>query len=535
METANDGKATPREVRPPAGTAARVGRVVDIGSVSGRRAGRLPHLGPAPDDPAYRWWALSVTSLGALLSSLTSGTLVIALPDILRDLRTDLFSLLWIVVGYTLVATALVLNAGRIADMVGRVRTYTLGFAVFTVASGLCALAGNATELIAWRVLQGVGGAMLMANSTAIVTDAFPRRELGRALGINAMVIGAGLILGPILGGWLTGFGWRWVFWFNVPIGAAGTLWAALVLVEQGGSRSALRVDWIGSVVYLVGLLGLMVALAFGGIYGWTTWWIVGGGVTFLVALPVFIWLEAHVPDPLLDLSLFRDRLFSMGNLTGLLNGVARNSVLFLLVFYLQGVKGDDPVTAGILLAPLALGLLVLSPVSGALADQFGSRALATAGMVVTGVGLAGLMTLGVDTPYWQLALWQIVIGAGSGIFNSPNTSAVMGVVPPAKRGVGAGTRMMLTQSGFVISIAIALGLVTSSMNPHVLLAIFSGTQVGARGVSLQPFIGALHMAFLAGVMASALGAAVSLMRGEHRTFEAEPTAAFGKGRARAG
>ena len=480
----------------------------------------IPHVGPGPEQPSYRWWALSSTSLGALLSSLTSGTLVIALPEILRELHTDLFSLLWIVVGYTLVVTAFVLNAGRVGDMVGRARTYTLGFLVFTVASVLCGLSANATELIACRVLQGIGGAMLMANATAIVTDAFPRRELGRALGINAMVVGAGLILGPILGGWLTGFGWRWVFWFNVPIGVVGIVWAALVLVEQGRREGRIRVDWSGSIVYLAGLLGLMTALAFGGIYGWTTWWIVAGVAVFVVALPVFVWIESTVSDPLLDLSLFRDRLFSMGNLTGLLNGVARNGVLFLLVFYLQGVRGYDPVTAGILLAPLAAGLLVLSPVSGILADRIGSRALATAGMVVTGIGLGGLMTLSVTTPYWQLAGWQLVIGAGSGIFNSPNTSAVMSVVPPAKRGLGAGTRMMLTQAGFVISIALALGLVTSSMNPRVLLAIFSGTQVGSKGIDLQPFIGALHTAFLAGVIASALGAVASLMRGPHRPDE---------------
>src|SRR3954447_14470345 len=172
---------------------------------------------------SYRWWVLFVTSIGALLASLTSGTLVIALPDILRDLHTDLFALMWIVVGYTLVATVLVLNAGRVADMFGRARTYTLGFAIFTLASVFCAIAGDATQLIAGRVVQGIGGAFLMANSAALVTDAFPRRELGRALGINAMVVGAGLILGPILGGWLTSFGWRTVFWFNVPIGVIGT------------------------------------------------------------------------------------------------------------------------------------------------------------------------------------------------------------------------------------------------------------------------------------------------------------------------
>jgi EmrB/QacA subfamily drug resistance transporter len=473
-----------------------------------------------PNAANYRWWVLMVTSVGALMASLTSGTLIIALPEILNDLHTDIFSLLWIVVGYTLVATVLVLNAGRIADMVGRARSYTLGFVIFTLASILCALAPNASQLILWRLVQGVGGALLMANATALVTDAFPRPELGRALGINGMVIGAGAIMGPILGGWLTGYGWRTIFWFNVPIGIVGAVAAGLILVEQAQRAKRIEIDWLGSVLYFVGLMGLMMALAFGGVYGWTTWWVVGGFVAFILATPVFLWVEAHHHAPLLDLSLFRDRLYTMGNVTGFLNSVARNGVLFLLVFYLQGARGEDPVTAGLMLAPLAIGLIVLSPISGALADRYGSRELATAGMVITGLGLAGLMTLQTDTPYWQLAFWQLVVGAGSGIFNSPNTSAVMGVVPPNKRGVGAGTRMMLMQSGFVVSIALAIGLVSASMDPKVLLAVFSGEQIGGQGISLGPFINALHLAFLAGVVASALGAAASLMRGEHRSYD---------------
>lgn len=468
----------------------------------------------------YRWWVLSVTSIGALLASLTSGTLVIALPEILRDLHTDLFALLWIIVGYTLVTTVLVLNAGRVADMFGRARTYTLGFAIFTVASVLCAIAPGAPTLIAARIVQGVGGAFLMANSAALVTDAFPRRELGRALGINAMVVGAGLILGPILGGWLTGFGWRTIFWFNVPIGIAGTIAALVILEEQARAARRVRIDWLGSGLYLVGLLGLMTSLAFGGIYGWTTPWILGGFVAFLAAAPLFIWVERRAADPLLDLSLFRIRLFAMGNLTGLLNGVARNGVLFLLVFYLQGAKGENPVEAGIRLSPLALGLLILSPISGALADRYGSRALATGGMIITGIGLAGLLTLQVDTPYWQLAIWQLTIGAGSGLFNSPNASAVMGVVPPAQRGMGSGARMMLTNTGFVLSIALSIGLVTSAMDPQVMLKIFSGTQVGSSGLNLDPFIRALHLAFGAGIVASVLGAIVSAARGRHQDWD---------------
>ena len=192
----------------------------------------------------------------------------------------------------------LVLNAGRVADMVGRARSYTLGFAIFTAASVFCALAPDATQLIAWRLVQGVGGALLMANATALVTDAFPRIELGKALGINAMVIGAGAIMGPILGGWLTGFGWRTIFWFNVPIGLIGLAAAGLILVEQGTRDRRVEIDWVGSLLYFVGLMGLMMALAFGGVYGWTTWWVVGGFLSFIVAAPIFLWVEGHHHAP---------------------------------------------------------------------------------------------------------------------------------------------------------------------------------------------------------------------------------------------
>ncbi|HEX3218879.1 MAG TPA: MFS transporter [Candidatus Limnocylindria bacterium] len=476
-----------------------------------------------PSAPAYRWWLLAVTSIGALLASITSGSLIIALPQILVDLRTDLFAVMWIIVGYTLVVTVLVLNAGRLADRFGRARTYTLGSAAFTAASVCCAMAPSAGLLVAARVGQGIGAAFMFANSAALVTDAFDRSELGRALGINAMVIGAGLILGPILGGWLTGFGWRWVFWFNVPIGIAATLAAWLVLVERHEAQRELRIDWWGSAIYLAALLSLMTSLAFGGLYGWGTWWVIGGIVLAVALTPLLLWVELHVAGPLLDLSLFRDRLFTLGNITGLLNGIARYSVLFLLVFYLQGVKGADPVTAGIELAPLAIGMVVFSPISGALSDRWGSRLLATAGMVVTGIGLAGLAFIEADTPLWQLFGWQALVGAGSGIFNSPNTSAVMGVVPPAKRGIGAGMRAMLTNTGFVISIALAVGLLTSSMDPAVLLSIVAGVQTGSAGIDMAPFIGALHVAFLAGVGASAMGAVISMMRGRHRSWGDEP------------
>ena len=413
---------------------------------------------------------LGVTSLGALLASLTSGTLVIALPDILRDLHTDLFTLLWIVVGYTLAATVLVLNAGRIADQVGRARTYTVGFALFTAASVACALAPTAFLLVVARLVQGVGGAFLMANSAALVTDAFPRRELGRALGINAMVVGAGLILGPILGGWLTSFGWRTVFWFNVPIGdRRHDRRRRRSSSSRASARAGAGSTSPGSLLYLVGLSGLMTAprlrrhLRLDDAVGARR----VRGVRRRRAR-CSCGSSRTAPTPLLDLGLFRNRLFAMGNLTGLLNGIARNGVLFLLVFYLQGARGYDPVTAGLMLAPLAVGLLVLSPISGALADRFGSRLLATPGCSSRPSACSGSTTIQVDTPYWQLALWQLIIGAGSGLFISPNTSAVMGVVPADKRGMGSGARMMLTQTGFIISIALSIGLVASVVDPKV-------------------------------------------------------------------
>ncbi len=487
----------------------------DGGVGSGPRASVVDASGPA-----YRWWLLGVTSIGALLASITSGSLIIALPDILRELHTDLFAVMWIIVGYTLVLTVLVLNAGRVADRFGRALTYTLGSAVFTAASVFCALAPDAGLLIAGRVAQGIGAAFMFANSAALVTDAFPRAELGRALGINAMVVGAGLIAGPILGGWLTGFGWRWVFWFNVPIGVAATLAAWLILVERHEAQRELSIDWYGSGLYLAALLSLMTALAFGGLYGWSTWWVIGGFVLAVALAPVLVLVEGRARHPLLDLSLFRDRLFTMGNLTGLLNGVARYAVLFLLVFYLQGVKGEDPVTAGINLAPLAIGMVIFSPISGVLADRWGSRLLATAGMLITGIGLAGLTLIQADTPLWQLFVWQTVVGAGAGVFNSPNTSAVMGVLPPAKRGIGAGMRAMLTNTGFIISIALAIGLLTSSMDPKVLISIAAGVQSGSAGIDMGPFIGALHVAFWSGVVASLLGALISTMRGGHRSWE---------------
>jgi EmrB/QacA subfamily drug resistance transporter len=326
---------------------------------------------------AHRWQALTVTSLGALLASLNMSTLVIALPSLLRSLHTGLLEVVWVLLSYLLAQTAVVLSAGRLGDIYGRKRLYAGGFALFTVMALASGFAGMPLLLIALRVFAGIGGALMLASISAIVADAFPRRELGLALGINAMVIAVGSAIGPVLGGWLTSFGWQWVFWFNVPLGVLGSIASLVVLREVRGAPRTQRIDWRGNLVFLVALTGLLVALSMGGIEGWTHPAVITGAVLFVLATPLFFWLQNIVSDPLLDFTLFRNRLFAVANLTQFLNGLARMGLLFLLVFYFQGPEGKDPVLAGVLVALLVLGLIsLLSAPLSMLRGSEGSRRL---------------------------------------------------------------------------------------------------------------------------------------------------------------
>ena len=469
----------------------------------------------ATEHGSYRWWALAVTSLGALLAALNMSTLVIALPDLLRSLHTGVVEVVWVLLSYLLAQTALVLSAGRLSDMYGRKPLYAAGFILFTAMALASGFAGQPLLLIGLRVLAGCGGALMLANSGAIVTDAFPRRELGLALGINAMVIAVGSAIGPVLGGWLTTFGWQWVFWFNVPLGVVGSVAALLVLREVAGARRRQRIDWQGNLVFLAALTGLLVALSMGGIEGWTNPAVITGGVVFALGTPLFFWLQATVTDPLLDLALFRNRLFAIANLTQFLNGLARMGLLFLLVFFFQGPEGRDPVLAGVLVLPLPLGMFVLSPVSGFLSDHIGSRLPSTAGLLLTAVGLLGMAaTLGVSVGYPLLALWLAITGAGAGLFNSPNASSIMTSVPPAQRGAASGIRMLLAFMGSMISIAFVLAIVTSSLPQAVMLRIFSGVSSGLSTAEVAPFITGVRIALLVLGLVSLVSTPLSLLRG---------------------
>ena len=466
---------------------------------------------------AYKWWALSCTSLGMLMATINSGTLIIALPDLERALHTPLLELVWVILVYMIVSTVLVLTAGRLSDLFGRKKAYVAGFAVFTLASLAAGFAQSGGELIGARVIQGIGGAFLFANSVAIVTDAFPREELGLAMGTNSMVGGVGLVVGPVLGGALVALSWQWVFWFNVPLGLLGTLWAAFVLRELGSLDEERRLDPLGSMAYLIGVTGLVLELSRGGLDGWTDPIVLAGFAFAILLLPVFVVVERRVRAPMLDLGIFCDRLFAAASGAALINGLSRFALLFLFVFYFQGPKGYSPIEAGVRLAPLALAMLVTAPLAGRIADRRGSRLLAALGMTITAAGLAGMATLEASSPYWVAALWLALVGVGSGVFNSPNTSAMMGVVPKNRRGVAAGTRTMLQNTGAVISISFVLAIVTAGIPKTVLFRIFSGLATGLPQAQVNLFIANLHEAVLVLAGFSLLGALVSLLRPSHR------------------
>ncbi len=490
--------------------------VLEAGRTRGAGQGPRRRVGVDHEHDSYKWWALSCTSLGMLLATINSGTLIIALPDLERSLHTSLLELVWVILAYMIASTVLVLTAGRLSDQFGRKQAYIGGFLLFAFASLGAGFAANGTQLILWRILQGVGGAFLFANAAAIVTDAFPREQLGLAMGTNTMVAAVGLVIGPVLGGALVAVSWHWVFWFNVPFALLGSLWAFLILHEITGRSEDRRFDVAGTFTFLVGLTGLVLGITKGGISGWGSPLVIGGLIAAAVLLPLFVVIERHHPAPMLDLAIFRSRLFSAAAAAAFINGLARFALMFVFVFYFQGVQGDSPILAGIKLAPLALGMLVASPLAGIWADRRGSRGMAVAGMLVTALGLALMTTLGRETSYVYSGLYMFIVGIGSGMFNSPNTAAMMGTVAPHRRGIAAGARVLVQNTGAVVSIAFVLAVVTSSVPKTVLFSVFSGLANHISTAELAPFIANMHTALWCLSIVSVLGAFVASLRPKH-------------------
>ena len=442
------------------------------------------HLPVSLHSARYKWIALSNTTLGVLMTTVNASIMLIALPDIFRGIGVNPLQpgntslLLWLIMGYLVVTAVLVVSFGRLGDMFGRVRMYNLGFAIFAAFSVLLSVTwmhGTAAAwwLIAMRVLQGVGGAMLMANSSAILTDAFPVNERGLALGLNQVAGIAGSFIGLVLGGVLGPLGWRYIFLVSVPFGVIGTIWSYLKLRELGIRRPA-RLDWAGNLTFGAGLIAVLAGITYGiqpyggHMMGWTSplvLGLIGGG---LAVLTIFCVIETQVAEPMFRLNLFRIRAFTAGNLASLLSALGRGGLMFILIIWLQGIYlpihgygfSQTPLWAGIAMIPLTIGFLVAGPLSGWLSDRYGARPFATGGMLVTAGSFGLLELLPVDFVYWQFAGILLLCGMGMGLFASPNRAGIMNSLPPDQRGAGAGMSATFQNSAQVLSIGIFFTLI---------------------------------------------------------------------------
>ncbi|HZU01378.1 MAG TPA: MFS transporter [Ktedonobacteraceae bacterium] len=471
--------------------------------------------------PAYKWIALSVTTIGSLMVAIDSTIVILALPNMLEDLHSDLVHMTWVIIGYLLVNTVLQLTFGRMADMFGRVKLYNLGFVVFTIGSVLCGLAQGDLMLIASRLVQGVGGAMLSANAMAIVTEVFPAEQRGQAMGINAITWGAGSVLGPVLGGFILAFTtWRWIFLVNLPIGIVGILAAYLLLHDIQPNPRGERFDLIGALLFTVGLTCLLLGLTGGIGSGWLSPSILTLVAVALLALVAFVIRERRVAYPMLDLHLFDNRQYAFSVAAATLQSLAVFAVNFLLIFYLQGVRGYSPLTAAILILPLSVITSVVGPLGGRWADKVGGMIPASIGLAVQAVSLLMLIFLTPTTPYLFLTLALGLMGLGGGLFWSPNTSTTMGAAPRHRLGVAAATLNTMRNVGMMFSFAVALAVAAASMPPALVNQVFLGT-VGHLEASIAlAFTSAMSHAFVASIIICVIALGFSIVRAGKRTVE---------------
>ncbi|MCW2562353.1 MAG: arabinose efflux permease family protein [Mycobacterium sp.] len=479
------------------------------------------------DHPRYKWVVLSNTTLGTLLATINASIVLISLPAIFRGIGLNPLApgnvsyLLWMLMGYLVVTAVLVVPFGRLGDMLGRVRIYNWGFVVFTAAAIALSFdplhsGGGALWLIGWRVVQGVGGAMLMASSSAILTDAFPANQRGMALGVNMVAAVAGSFLGLLIGGFLSEWHWKAVFWVGVPIGIAGTIWSIRSLKELG-VRTPSRLDWAGTLSFGIGLTVLLTGITYGiqpygdSTTGWTNPWVLGAIAFGLLSLAAFCFIELNVEAPMVDIRLFRSASFGMGNLAGLMSSMGRGGLQFMLIIWLQGIWlplhgysfESTPLWAGIYLLPVTIGFLVAGPIAGSLSDRFGARPFTVGGMLLMAASFVALVLIPVDFNYWVFAVLVFLNGLGGGIFTAPNTAAIMSSVPAAQRGAASGVRATFFNAGSSLSIGVFFSLMIIGLANTLPGAMSTGLQ--AQGVSASvahdvanlPPVGSLFAAFL--------------------------------------
>ena len=459
----------------------------------------------------YKWVALSVTVVGTFMAALDSTVVVIGLPTILQNLHASIVHGIWIITGYALMVTILPVLFGRLADLYGRIRLYNLGFVIFTAGSLLCGLSQNGEQLVIFRFFQGVGAALLITNSMAIITDAFPKGELGMGLGTTIMAVNLGAIVGYTVSGVMIAyFGWRSIFFINVPIGIFGIIWGYLRLKETGIKSIGQKFDYKGSILYCIGLLTILLALTIGNPIS------VRNITLFLVGLLVFVvvvFVELRQKYPTLDLTLFKIRAFAVGNLTAFLNTLAFSCGPFLRSLYLQLILGYSVAKTGILLIPMEIVILVLSPLSGRLSDKYGSRVLSSVGLALNASALIWFSRLTEKSSYFAVLVSLFLFGVGMALFASPNTSSVMGSVPEAKRGIASGIRNTINQTSGVLSVPFSLLLMTLVMPYNKLSQIVSSAQLSSSNETAMFLKAINHACLILGVIVL-LAIIPSLLRG---------------------
>ena len=480
------------------------------------------------DHPRYKWIALSNTTLGILMATINGSIVLISLPSIFKGVKINPLDpsntsyLLWMLMGYILVTAVLVVSFGRLGDIYGRVRIYNLGFVIFTLAAVALSLdpltgGSGALWLILWRVVQAVGGSMLFANSTAILTDAFPPNRRGFALGLNQVAAIAGTFLGLIIGGILASIDWHLVFIVSVPFGIIGTIWAYISLHESGTRNPGAKVDWPGNFVFGVGLVALLAGITYGiqpyggSTQGWGNPWVLAGIIGGIVLLIGFVFLELRVKEPMFDMHLFKIRAFAWGNIAGLVASVGRGGLQFMLIIWLQGIwlplhgysYESTPFWAGIYLLPLTFGFLISGPLSGTLSDRFGQRTFATTGLLLVAVTFIALLLIPVNFNYWEFAILTFLNGIGSGMFAAPNRTSIMNAVPARARGAASGMTGTFQNAGNSLSIGIFFSLMIAGLATTLPNALFKGltTHGVAPAFATQaagaPPVGSLFAAFL--------------------------------------
>jgi len=449
----------------------------------------------------YKWITLSNTTIGTLMASLDRNIILIALPTIASDLHTSFFTLMWIVLVYWLVTAAVLLNFGRLSDMFGRVKLYNMGFALFTLGSGLCSISQTGEQLILFRIIQALGAAFLFSNSAAIITDTFQENERAKALGLNQMSIVVGSVVGLVFGGFLTSYlGWRSIFWVNIPIGIFATIWSYARLKELGTIRKE-KIDWVGNASFAAGLFLILLGVTFGAFKIISLFEIllfIIGGFSLLI---FFVFIEKQVSRPMFDLSLFKIRIFTGGNIAIFLNALARGAFTLIMSFYLQGPSMKlNALNAGIYLIPVSIALATFAPLSGWLYDKYKIRILASLGLLLSGAGFFILSTIGVTNSFYGLLTPLLLVGAGMGIFASPNRASIMTSVPTHRRGVSASISTTFVMTGNAFSIGLVFLIMTNVISLHAAEQLFSGSFGASSVIIYMPlvdkFLSSVHFIF---------------------------------------